>query len=247
MLVRIQAFGATHKDKFPDGSIGGKAFAAVDAAVAQLSHHALDKMATRREEIRLKAAARRKLAEQLEKIARTARVIAQDKPGFDDPFRVTRLRSDQALVTAGRMFAREAERVKPVFVAHNLRESVLTELPGLVETLDQAIRSRDTGRIDQTAAQAGIDAAIASGLAAARKLDIIVPNAFEDDPIILRVWDTQRHLGRTRRPRTAATAPLPTVPDQPESLPAPLPANSGSAAVEPAKAAAATVDLKVVS
>src|SRR5262245_41839789 len=117
MLVRIQAFGETHKEKFPDGSIGGKAFATVDAAVEQLRHHALDKMATTREGIRLKAAARRALADRLDTIARTARVIAQDKPGFDDPFRTPRLRSDQALVTAGRVFAREAEQVKDVLVA----------------------------------------------------------------------------------------------------------------------------------
>jgi hypothetical protein len=200
MLVRVQAFGETHKDTFPDGSVGGQAFAAVD---------------------------------RLEAIARTARLIAQTPPGFDDPFRVTRLRSDQALVTAGRVFGREAERAKATFVAHNLPESFVVELPGLIDTLDNAIRGRDAGKVEQTAAQAGIDAALASGLAAVRKLNIHVRNAFHADRVTSAVWNTQRRLGRVRRARTpVAVSPAPAS-DQPAAAPA--------KALEPA------VDLKEAS
>jgi hypothetical protein len=100
-----------------------------------------------------------------------------------------------------------------VLLANNLRESVLAERPGLVETLEQAIRGRDAGRVEQTAAQAAIDTAIASARAAARKLDMLVRNQFADDPVTLRVWDTQRTSGARvgpgvrrpcRHPRAAA-------------------------------------------
>ena len=168
MLARVQAFGDSHKETFPEGSVGGQAFAMVAAAVAELSRHDEAKVKATREGVRRKAATREALIERLELIGRTAQMIGETTPGFDDPFRGVPRKSDQARVTAGRVYAREAAKVKEELLKHGVPEHFMTELSELAESLNQAIRSRADGRRAQTRAQAGIDDALATGLTAGR-------------------------------------------------------------------------------
>jgi hypothetical protein len=120
MLGRVRDFGQAHRDLFPESSVGGQAFATVAAAVAELSEHAVAKLSSAREGIRAKTEARHGLIDRLEAIARTARAIAVDRPGFDDSFRLPRQHSDEALVTIARVFIQDAEATKDQFVAHGL-------------------------------------------------------------------------------------------------------------------------------
>jgi hypothetical protein len=46
MLVKVRDFGRAHGDLFPTSSPGGKAFAAVEAAVTELGRHAVMKMSS---------------------------------------------------------------------------------------------------------------------------------------------------------------------------------------------------------
>jgi hypothetical protein len=235
MLVKVSEFGETHRDRFPKSSVGGQAFAAVAAAVEQLSEHAMSKMHAIEEGKRSKAIAREALVERLDVIVRTARAIAKGSPGFDEPFRLPkrRQRSDQALLTAGRLFVKDAEAAKAPFIAHRIPKTFVADLHTLVETFAQAIRKREQGKDGHTAAQAGIGAALSSGLAAAGTLDVIVANEFGGEPMALAVWHRDRQIDRSRRPRSVAAAP-PPAPIAAGTTPPGPPSSSSAAAPAPA-------------
>ena len=91
-------------------------------------------------------------------MALTARAIAGDTPGLKDKFRVPVPRTDQALLTAGRLFARDAEPFKDQFLAHAMPQTFLADLIGLVETFEEAIQEREEGKGGSTAARASISA-----------------------------------------------------------------------------------------
>jgi hypothetical protein len=205
MLARVRDFGQAQRDLFPESSVGGQAFATVAAAVAELSDHAVAKMSSAREGIRAKTDARHGLIDRLEAIARTARAIAVDRPGFDDSFMLPRQHSDEALVTIARVFIQDAEATKNQFVAHGLADTFVADLQKLLENFEQAARDREAGRSARIAAHAGIERALLAGLAAVRKLDVIVANQLQHDATVSAVWEGERRLDSTRRPK--ATAP----------------------------------------
>jgi hypothetical protein len=88
-----------------------------------------------------KATARQALADRLEVISRCARVISETTPGFDDPFRMPSPGTDQALLTTGRVFVREAERVAARFVDLALPQTFVQDLGRAVDEFDEAIRA----------------------------------------------------------------------------------------------------------
>ena len=227
MLARVRDFGQAHRDLFPESSVGGQAFATVAAAVAELSEQAVAKMSSMREGIRAKTEARNGLIVRLEAIARTARAIAADRPGFDDSFRLPRQHSDEALVTIARVFIQDAEATKDQFVAHGLSDTFLAELQKLLEKFEQAARDREAGRSVRIAAHAGIERALLAGGAAVRKLDVIVANQLQDDSTALAVWEGERRLDSTRRPK--ATAPTINPVPAPQVAEPPAPASPPAA------------------
>ena len=113
-----------------------------------------------------RAMAREALVDRLESTARTARAIARDTPGFEDRFHVPSPRSDQALLTAGRLFARDAEVFRDQFLAHAMPQTFVADLLEVVDTFERAIHDREAGKGGQTAARASMDAALASATAA---------------------------------------------------------------------------------
>src|SRR5262245_60898801 len=122
MLKRVQDFGRKHKEQFPEASVGGGAFKAVDAAVEQLGVHTVAKITLAEEGKVAKTMAREKVELALEEIERTARLIARTQPEVGSKFKLTRQKSATALLTMARAFAQEAEAASAVFVAHGLAD-----------------------------------------------------------------------------------------------------------------------------
>ena len=106
------------------------------------------------------------------------------------------------------MFARDAAEFKSQFVGHGMPETFLADLNNLVATFEKATRYRTAGRNDQTAASAGIEATLESGMEAVRKLDVIVTNRLHDDPVTMAVWEWERRVGY---PRVKSAVPASTV------------------------------------
>ena len=173
--------------------------------------------------------AREALRERLDAVSRTARLMEDDNPGLADKFWLPDTHTDQALLTAARLVARDAEDYKAEFVAHALPKTFLADFSAALEKLEQALHDRDAGRDDHLAARASIDAALASGWEAVRKLDVLVANRLHDDPVTMAVWERDRRVEHASRGRSAATAPAaaaspPTAAPTPAgSIPAPQP------------------------
>jgi hypothetical protein len=128
MLVRVSEFGEAHSHLFPESSLAGEMFATVGEAVTQLSAHTVSKMSTARGGTSTRALARRELRDRLEAIGRTAREIGATTEGLEDKFQLPATPTDLALLTAGRLFARDAEEFKTHFIAHAMPETFLADL-----------------------------------------------------------------------------------------------------------------------
>src|SRR5262245_41048125 len=253
MLVRVKDFGEAHRDLFPESTAGGRAFAAVAAAVAQLSGHTVSKLSTARDGLRAKAKAREALVERLDKIGRTARAIAEETPGFDDPFRLPRKQSDEALLMTGRMFVQEAEALRDRFIGHSLPETFVADLTGVLTTFEEAIRHTEAGRSARASAQAGIAEALLDGLAAVRQLDVIVPNQLAGKESLLAGWERDRRVEYPHRMRRVAPVTKPASDGSgpvtpPPPVTPPVPATTVAPVVgEPNKPVTPDVTMKVAS
>ena len=209
-LVRVHAFGEAHGHLFPQSSLAGEMFGTVGTAVKELSEHAVSKMSTARGGLGTRTIARGALLDRLEAISRTARAIGETTAGLEDKFELPDPPTDQALLTAGRLFARDAEEFKTQFIAHAMPRSFVADLAQLVESFEQSIHDREAERDENTAARASIDAALASGLAAVKKLDVLVANRLHDDPVMRAVWKRDRRVAYPWRTKNGAAKPAAT-------------------------------------
>ena len=153
MLLRVREFGARHRDRFPAGSPALDAFDHVAAVVAQLGEQAVSKMSAAGGGKTARAMARRALTERLDAISRCARVIAETTPGFDDSFRLPNPRTEQSILTTGRVFLREAEHSVSRFAELGMPSTLVASLKVLVDEFDQAIRTAHAGRQSHLAAR----------------------------------------------------------------------------------------------
>ena len=228
MLVRVRDFGKAHGDLFPESSLAAKHFATVAAVVQELSGHAARKMSAAREGKSNKATAREALLVSLETISRTARTIAEDTPGLEDKFYLPDPQTDQALLTAGRVFANDAEHFRSTFVAHAMPKAFVDDLHELVDRFEQAIHDREAGKDDHATARANIEAALSSGTVAVYKLDAIIANQLRGDPGTMATWRRDRRVAYPRyKKAVAGAAATPAAPAQAAAAAAAAPQTTG--------------------
>ena len=212
MLVRVSRFGAEHARSFPSETLAARSFSTVAEVTAALEQHAVTQVSVRsREHPRVKAAARKRLRDSLRVVSRTARALAIDTPDLLGKFRVPKTNGDHALLTAARCIAGAAGELAPEFVAHGLPATFLTDVDAQVKALEHAAGEYDTMKQAGAAATAGVDAMLARGQTAVRRLDAIVANIFKDNQPALAAWQRARRVGRNGRSltRQSIAPPLP--------------------------------------
>lgn len=129
VLVRVRDFGTSYGHLFPESSVGRQKFSEVAAAVKELDDHALTHMtAVVSASASQKAAARAALRSALQAMSQTARVLAEDAQGLDRQFELPHPATDQAMLTAGRKFARDAEPFSKAFIAHGMTSTFVADL-----------------------------------------------------------------------------------------------------------------------
>ena len=197
MLVRVGRFGAERTNSFPAETVAGQAFAAIRDAVGALQRHAVTQLSGRtRDHIGLKAAAHARLRESLRIIRRTARGIGVDVPAVGDGFHVPKSNGDHALLTAARACVHDARRLEAAFVAHGLPRTFIDDLETSIDAFERAGQKYRGVRQARVGATAGVDAVLAAGQVALRRLDAIVPNVFRGDEAAMAAWRTVRHVVR---------------------------------------------------
>ncbi len=194
MLVRVRNFGDAHKEQFPEGSEGSKAFAAVTAGVAQIDAFTTAKLTARRLSKKEKLAAKLALAARIGAIARSARVMAKTVAGADAKFPLPTRQSDVAVLQTGRLFLKEVEPVKDAFIRCGLPATFVEELGQAVATLEQAIEGRSAGKTNAVVAQKGIRSTIKKAVDAVLSLDVLIANTLGHDEHIMNAWKSERHV-----------------------------------------------------
>src|SRR6266849_3818593 len=110
MLLRLKDFGAGHTD-IPATTVWPQLTTDLNTVISELDGHAASEASghgAALEGTSTRAAAREALREDLEAISRTARAIAEDRPGFDSKFRLPRGNNDQEMVDIGLGYAANA-------------------------------------------------------------------------------------------------------------------------------------------
>ena len=148
-----------------------------------------------------RAAAREALREAIEAIVRTARVIGETKPGFDDRFRMPRGDNDQAMLDLARGIAALVAdpAVKAELISHALPADFVEDLNTDIAAMQAAISDQSEGRADVKSAGVSIDETDAHGMKTARAMDVVVKNFYRDNAAVLAEWETARHVERAPR------------------------------------------------
>jgi hypothetical protein len=98
MFLRLKDFNASHTD-IPATTVWPQLITGLNSVIADLDGHVSSEEVGKGAALAgtsTRAAAREALREDIEAIVRTARVIGEDQPGFDDKFRMPRGDNDQA-------------------------------------------------------------------------------------------------------------------------------------------------------
>ena len=153
----------------------------------------------------------------LQNIARTARAIAQDEPGFADNFRLPESASQTALLTAtdAMLAGLEKPGVAAKFIAHELPAQFVKQLrddrQAIVDAHEIKVGEDTTG----VASTAAVGRLIRAGMKEVTYLDAIMYNKYTRDPDKLRAWLSASTVERSpRRDKkavaSAAVAGMPT-------------------------------------
>lgn len=219
MLDRVREFGDAHADLFPASSLAREQFAAVAAAVTELSAFAVKKMSAANEGTRRKAAARQTLRDRLEVVALTGRALAQTTPGLEDTFRLPRPQADQALLTTGRLFAEKATPLEAEFIAHAMPATFIADLNTAVAEFEAAIHHRSSSLADSAVVRQCITHTLAAGTAAALRLDAMIANHLAGDPTITARWTRDRRVEWPRRRSQPSASEAPVAEPTPATSP----------------------------
>lgn len=211
MLIRIKQFGEENAADFPPASAGGENFAVVGAVIENLREHAAAQTsgAVQNTTVR-KAALRDSVREKMKAIARTARALAIDNPNLSRLFRIPDGDNDQKLIATAREFARESEDFKTDLISFGLRSDFIEAIAANITEFEQALTDKAQATGDKVSATASIDDELELGMNAARRLDAIVRNVYQDRAGKLAAWSSARHIARSSRPADVSASPAPT-------------------------------------
>ena len=200
MLLRLVVFSATYPQFFGKETLAGRLMAQIEAAVQQLSAQ-VTSQTTGKGAAKTSADDRRNarvvLREQLEKISRTAKSLKLVQ------FWMPRERTDVVLVSVGEMWALHAEPVKQLFIDSHMPADFIEKLNVAVRDLKRAIDDQTFSVGTRRAATAAIEAIRSEALTALQQLDAIMENLLRDNPPVLAVWESARHVQRYSSPKPA--------------------------------------------
>lgn len=216
MLVRIRDFGLAIADVIPSSSPAGLRFQRVANAVAAFEAFLQRRELARSESRRISRALRVAVKEDMAAVVQTAKRLPQtgtDRLLFIRPLQQT----SAVLVASARTFIELAKAREAAFIEFGLSPTFFADFAAHVDQLDAAVTTRNNGQSRRRETTSGLKHALADGLAAARDLDVMVPNVLRGDPVRLDYWRGARAIAGL--PRSGRSRPAPQEPSQPEGAP----------------------------
>ncbi len=214
MMIRVRDFGQTQAALFPTGSHAAELFERVGAAVAALAALAARKnsrVGSARLSTVQKAGARAELTEALKSLTRSARVLALDKAGLENKFRLPARHTVHDLVAAANAFIADAEPLRADFIRIGLAADFIERLQGMKNAFEASLGERSAATESVAATNLEIDELIANGMDAVRRLDVVVRNQAGDRPAVMTAWLRASRVEHAGKPATAAAVQPPPV------------------------------------
>jgi hypothetical protein len=200
MFLRLKAFAASHTD-IPATTVWPQLVTNLTSVLADLDWHVSSEEVGKGAKLAgtaTRGAAREALRDDVEAIVRTARVIGETTPGFDDKFRMPHGDNDQAMLDLARGIAALVTdtAVKAEFISHAMPSDFVEDLNADIAALQDAIGDQSEGRAGVKSAGVSIDETDTHGLRIARAMDVVVKNFYRNNAAVLAEWETARHVER---------------------------------------------------
>ena len=212
MFGRVQTFGQDNQDDSAPDSVAATSFANLaqiiqDLDAAKVAQQGGPTAASK--EVLLDA-----LRLDLQNVVRTARAIAQDAPGFADPYLLPDSASQTAFLTTADAIILELQKpgVAAQFIAHELPADFVKNLEDDRKAIDAAKTAAQSGDNESVASTAAIGRLIADGMKEVTTLDAIMHNKYTRDPAKLRAWKSASHVERAPQREKKPEPPTPTPP-----------------------------------
>jgi len=149
----------------------------------------------------------------LQNLARTARAIEQDEPGFAAKYRLPDSPSQTALLTAADSVIIELKKagVAARFIAHELPADFVQHLTDDRQAIDDAQDAEESDDSEGVESTAAVGRLIRDGMKEVNYLDAIMHNKYARNPEKLRAWQSASHIERApQREKKSAPAKTPT-------------------------------------
>ena len=206
---KVRDFGQEHLSGLPAGSPADLALRDLDGALRAAEEDDATSLVNAREGTIQKRQARRALTIHLDAIARTAKVIGETTPGFEERFTLPRPRTERIVRTAAQAFVQEAGPVSAQLIGAGLPADFLATLTAAYETYQRSATARRVGGLARASAHAGIRKAADAGMKAMRAIDVVVRYQFAHDPAVLAAWMQAKRIGGRRAKKAQPTAETP--------------------------------------
>lgn len=211
-LGRVKVFGADYGGQFPPEGKAAAAFARLKPLLKEIGEENLARGVPASPATKAKSTLLEELGEDLKAIARTARTIARDEPGFDTGFRLAGESQRDILASAEAFLERlEKSGVAEKFVAYNLPSDFVADLKADQMEADGLEEVQTEDRMEATGGTAQTRKLLQEGRELLKRLDTSVRNRFRHDPEVLAKWRAAARIHRA--PRRPADAPPPSAED----------------------------------
>lgn len=232
-LARVETFGTEHHGDWPADSDAATSFAKVAQINASLGISKVGQLRTPTSKQTLLDA----LWLDFKAIARTARGIAIDEPGFADPYRLPAgatesnitthadallklLEDNNAPVDSGgdtpaQKTAKAALRAR--FIRHFIPADFVAHLRTDRDAIDTANQAKTSDNLEGVESTTDIDTLLLAGTQAVIRLDAMMQNLYATDPGKLRAWHAASRVERS--PQRAKKTPAPNTASTPEKKP----------------------------
>lgn len=212
MFRDVRQFGLAHVEEFPETSPAGRAFSALSTVLTTSTPDAAAAATGAREAFVEKRTARQALASQIKAIARTARVIGETTPGFEDRFVLPVPKSNALLLQTAQEFLRDSQPVSAQLIAAGLPGDFAARLQVAATAYEQTLAEHAASRVAAKAARASLNRAIRTGMTAVRTIDAVVRYQFAADAAMQETWKRVKTLSGLPDPKVTPVAPVTTPP-----------------------------------
>ena len=195
MFGRVQTFGKDNTADFVAGSKAAGHFTTLAKVITDLetAKAGQDGGSATAKSVLLDA-----LRLDLQNVARTARAIDANEPGFADSYRLPDSPSQTALLTAADAVVLELAQpgIPAKFIAYEMPADFVQDLKddiAAIRSADDDMESDDQSGVASTAA---VGRLIKAGMAEVTQLDAIMRNKYARNTDKLRAWDSASHIER---------------------------------------------------